>query len=100
TPTLGTTNAAFCQTAAKASAPHTKVEQQPWQRKPYDLADEIDENKFRQNLLKVMMSFAQSAYRRYQAEASLSPAFAPSGLNDPIGVQDALRGSTLLNMHE
>ena len=46
------------------------------------------------------MSRVQSAYRRYQSETSLSPLFAPSDLNDPIGVQDALRGSTLLDMHE
>lgn len=46
------------------------------------------------------MALAQSAYRRYQAETSLFPEFAPSDLNDPIGVHDALRGSTLLDMQE
>jgi hypothetical protein len=97
---LATTNAAFSQTNGKYTQPKSKVEQQPWQKKPYDLAEELDENKFRQNLLKVMMSRVQSAYRRYQSETSLSPLFAPSDLNDPIGVQDALRGSTLLDMHE
>ncbi len=97
---LGATTAAFSQTAGKSSPPKPKAEQQPWQRKPYDLADEIDENKFRQNLLKVMMSLAQSGLRRYQAETGLFPQFAPSDLNDPIGVHDALRGSTLLELHE
>src|SRR5262249_45499353 len=91
---------AFSQTSVKSSAPQSKVEQQPWQRKPFGLADELDENKFRQSLLKVMLAFAQSAYRKYQAESGLFPKFAPSDPNEPIGVYAALRGSTLLELHE
>ena len=44
---LATTNAAFSQTNGKSTQPKSKVEQQPWQKKPYDLAEELDENKFR-----------------------------------------------------
>ena len=91
---------AFSQATNNGPSAKTKTGQQPWQRKPFDAADELDEDRFRQNLLKVMMSLAQSSFRRYQAESSLFPTFGTSEQNEPIGVREALRGSTLLDLHE
>ena len=94
-PLLILANVAFAQTdktsQSKAKAP------QPCQQKAFD---EAGEDRFRQNLLKAMMALTQSAYRRFQAEVQLAPKTAFVDPNDPLGGPDAVRGSTLLDLHE
>lgn len=82
----------------KSAASKKPIE--PWQRTPFNARDEADEDSFRQNVIKMMNSLVQASYRRYLAEGSLQPEFAMSDPNAPISTSDALKGSTLLDLHE